>query len=409
MQKLAPLFFIIALFIVVTLSGCGSGSTTASSTADTKVPTFVSYSTNMIGGAVQSALTFANHSASASIFAGTPGTSGFANYSGNTVTATFNQPVDVTTLDDGTTFDVTTFYVADYGNNFIRRINRDKLSGVVTSETLKCVDYYNTKVAILFYRPMGITMDRTNIYVADSGNNCIRVIKRAAEPDNTHTVITIGNSSGMAGYVDSHDKTAAYFNQPTGITTDGVNLYVTDSSNTVRWIEKNSWAVSTLAGTPYAPGNTDDFKDAARFNMPARITAVGTPTGTNLYLTDTNNRTIRKIVVNTGLVSTFAGSSGKIGLDNGTLDGTGTEATFYQPNGITTDGTNLYVTDSFLGLIRMINIGTKKVTTLHLKPGIGLLAPAGITTDGNSLFVADTYFLHLDNTSTLSNSILRIQ
>jgi len=400
MQKFAPLFFIVAFFLVVALSGCG-GSTTASSTTVNKLPAFLPYSTTMIGGAVQSALTFANHSASASIFAGTPGTSGFANYSGNTVTATFNQPVDVTTLDG------TTFYVADYMNNLIRQINWDKLSGAVTSETLTCKDK-DLGSKIYFYRPMGITMDRTNIYVADSGNNCIRVIKRAAEPDNTHTVITIGNT-GMAGYVDSTERTAVYFNQPTGITTDGVNLYVTDSSNTVRWIDKNSWAVSTLAGTPYAPGNTDEYKDAARFNMPGRITAVGTPTGTNLYLTDTNNRTIRKIEVKTGQVSTFAGSSGKIGLDNGTLDGTGTKATFYQPNGITTDGTNLYVTDSFLGLIRMINIGTQKVTTLHLRPGIGLLSPAGITTDGNSLFVADTYFLHLDNTSTLSNSILRVQ
>ena len=58
---------------------------------------------------------------------------------------------------------------------------------------------------------------------------------------------------------------------------------------------------------------------------------------TNLYVTDRNNHTIRKIVIATGVVSTFAGSAGS----SGSTDATGTAARFSYPYGITTDGTDL--------------------------------------------------------------------
>jgi hypothetical protein len=58
---------------------------------------------------------------------------------------------------------------------------------------------------------------------------------------------------------------------------------------------------------------------------------------------------IRKIVIAAGVVTTLAGST-----TSGHADGTGSAAGFYYPEGITTDGTNLYVTDSFNYTIRVI-------------------------------------------------------
>ena len=73
-----------------------------------------------------------------------------------------------------------------------------------------------------------------------------------------------------------------------------------------------------------------------------------TTDGTNLYGADTQNSRIRKIVISTGVVTTLAGSS------SGNTDATGTSATFNYPIGITTDGTNLYVSDTYNHRIRKI-------------------------------------------------------
>jgi DNA-binding beta-propeller fold protein YncE len=53
----------------------------------------------------------------------------------------------------------------------------------------------------------------------------------------------------------------------------------------------------------------------------------------------------------TGVVTTLAGTAGL----SGSTDATGTAARFYYPFGITTDGTNLYVADGDNQTIRVID------------------------------------------------------
>jgi len=62
-----------------------------------------------------------------------------------------------------------------------------------------------------------------------------------------------------------------------------------------------------------------------------------------------SNHLIRKIVISTGVVTTVAGTG-----SSGSANGTGTSASFNLPRGITTDGTNLYVTEGGNHLIRKI-------------------------------------------------------
>ncbi|MBI5236003.1 MAG: hypothetical protein HY886_07130, partial [Deltaproteobacteria bacterium] len=52
----------------------------------------------------------------------------------------------------------------------------------------------------------------------------------------------------------------------------------------------------------------------------------------------------------TGVVTTLAGTAGS----TGSTDGTGSDARFYNPYGLTTDGTNLYVVDTYNHTIRKI-------------------------------------------------------
>jgi hypothetical protein len=392
MQKLAS--YICVLLLAVCITACSSGSSSTTPVAIYDVPAvFASYSSlpnTHRGGAVQwgaisTSAKFSNYSVST--LAGTAGTAGFGNYSTtNGPPAIFNQPTDITT-------DGTDFYVTDYGNNLIRKITS---AGVVS--TLNCTT--DGIIPIGFNRPSGITTDGTNLYVADTGTNTIKFINIA-----TRVVTIIGSSTGVAGSVDSTDRTAALFNQPIGITTDGISLYATDFNNaTVRRIDIATKAVSTLAGASGASGSSDGAPSDARFHLPSRITT----DGVNLYLTDFYNRTIRKIEIKSGTVTTIAGATGPLGPDDGTADGIGTAARFYQPNGITTDGINLYVTDSYYSTIRKIVIATGAVTTMPI-PGGTLHHPVGITTDGTSLFVADTYNLNKDETRSYSNSILKIK
>lgn len=270
--------------------------------------------------------------------------------------ATFNQPFDITT-------DGTNYYVVDYVNSLIRQITK---AGVVTTWTLK----NSSETTVTLYHPEGITTDGTYLYVADTGHNVIRSIRIVANPDSSHTTTIIaGSTSYGSGSADSSTGTGAGFNNPTGITTDGTNLYVVDSYNhTIRKIVISSHAVSTLAGKAGKSGSANGAFTAARFYEPARITT----DGTNLYITDTMNSIIRSIKIATGVVSTIAGDISKIGH----TDGDGTAAVFYYPFGISTDGTNLYVTDlqgpvstsgkitqNFYNLIRKIVIASPSTVT----------------------------------------------
>ena len=155
----------------------------------------------------------------------------------------------------------------------------------------------------------------------------------------TGTTSTLAGTAGTTGSTDATGA-AAKFNVPYDITTDGKNLYVSDSlNNTIRKVVIATAAVTTLAGTASLTGGSSDGTGAAAsFLGPLDLTT----DGANLYVSDTGNSTIRKIVIATGAVTTLAGTAGKIG----STDATGAAARFFFPYGITTDEINLYVCDT---------------------------------------------------------------
>jgi hypothetical protein len=247
-----------------------------------------------------------------------------------------------------------------------------------------------TGTAARFFMPTGITTDGTNLYIADAQNCTIRKIVISSG-----VVTTLSGTVGVTGSTDA-TGTAALFNHPYGITTDGANLYVADTNNnTIRQIVISSGVVTTLAGKAGVPtGSTDGTGTAARFSSPYGITT----DGTNLYVTDFFNMTIRKIVISSGMVTTLAGTA----LSQGSTDGIGAAALFNYPYGITTDGKNLYVAEFGNHTIRKIVISSSTVTTLAgtagssgSSDGTGASArfnfPHGITTDGTNLYVIDQF------------------
>lgn len=239
--------------------------------------------------------------------------------------------------------------------------------------------------------PIGVAYDGSgNLYVSEQSGHSIRKVVLS-----TGEVTTIAGIKGSIGTTDG-TGTSAQFNQPYAITVDGNgNLYVADTqNNAIRKVVLATREVTTLAGTKGSAGSNDGIGTAAQFNAPLGLAYDGNG---NLYVADQSNRVIRKIDVSTKEVTTFAGSKGV----GGTTDGTA--ALFIQPRGLAYDGNGtLYVTDFGSYTIRKINLTTKEVTTLAginssagTTDGIGTSAqfdrPACIALDGNgNLFISDS-------------------
>jgi hypothetical protein len=190
-------------------------------------------------------------------------------------------------------------------------------------------------------------------FVADTKNHVIRKIDAAGR------VTTFAGAFGVSGSADG-TGTAARFNLPSGIIADGNILYLCDAGNhTVRKIVTASGLVTTVAGTPGVPGAVDNtLPGNVLFSSPRGITSDG---GANLYVADTGNHKIRKVVSASGATTTFAGSG-----TPGFADNTGTTASFASPEGITFDGSSLFVADTGNHAIRKLTpVGTVgEVTTL---------------------------------------------
>jgi sugar lactone lactonase YvrE len=237
----------------------------------------------------------------------------------------------------------------------------------------------------------GDTFKFTISYSGGTGNDI--VLTRASGVGGG--VVSTVAGSGSAGSANGTGTSAAFSSPGTTAVDASGNVYVADTANhVIRKIDSNG-AVTTLAGTAGSAGSTNGTGAAARFSSPAGI--VVDAAGANLYVADTGNHQIRKIVVSTGVVTTVAGAT-----STGTTDATGTSARFSSPKAlaINSAGTELFVADSGNHRIRKVVISTTAVTTIAgstngFADGNGTAArfsnPSGIAVDSTgAIWVADT-------------------
>jgi alpha-tubulin suppressor-like RCC1 family protein/sugar lactone lactonase YvrE len=246
-----------------------------------------------------------------------------------------------------------------------------------------------TGSAARFNYPCGVAADNAgNLYVADTDNQSIRKIVAA-----TGAVITLAGQAGSSGSVDGAGS-AARFNGPSGVAVDSEgDVYVADTLNNTLRMVTPSGLVSTLAGLPGTAGSADGTGSAALFRGPQGLAI---DSGGNLYVADTNNHTIRKVVPSTGVVTTVAGLPGTSGSIDGFL------ALFDYPSGVAIDGAGkLYVADTENHTIRVVQPSGLVSTVAGLTGSSGAAdgtssaarfnSPSDVAVDSSgTLYVADT-------------------
>ena len=346
--------------------------------------TFTVVATNSVGNSVASSAsssvtptaTWAN-SGVATTFAGT--TSG--NQAGTGTNARITGPKGQVIASDGNIYVV---------NAVLYKITLAGVVSLLTSTTAGRLNGTGTNASINASTG-GVCADNSgNIYIADTGNNLIR--KMNISTLLLSTIAGGGVAGNTAGNTDS-TGTNALFSSPTDICIDKTNniLYICDMTNhRIRKLDLATNVVTTIAGN--GTGRADGTGTNATFALPRGIEYDGNGI---LYVCDSNNHKIRKIVVSTVVVTTFAGG-GSAGNASGSANGTGTNATFLGPRSakVAPDG-NIYICDTFNNTVRKATT-SGVVTTLV---GGGATGTASGTADGtgtNALF-SQTHGLSFDS------------
>jgi uncharacterized protein (TIGR03437 family) len=222
-----------------------------------------------------------------STFAGVCAASGAIGGDGGPATsANFSAPT-------GLAFDhAGNLYVADLLNQVVRQITP---GGTITTVAGTGQYAFNgdngPATATDLNQPFGLAVDASNnVYISDSQNHCVRVLT----PDgNIHAIAGIPAASGYSG--DGGPARQAKLNQPLGIALDAAgNLYIADAGNNVIRMVTPGGTISTIAGNGKA-GYSGDGGPAtsAQLNKPE---AVAVDAGGGVYISDYFNNRIREVV-----------------------------------------------------------------------------------------------------------------
>ncbi|HEY1661782.1 MAG TPA: hypothetical protein VGI03_05130 [Verrucomicrobiae bacterium] len=124
-------------------------------------------------------------------------------------------------------------YIADIGNNVVRKVNTSGIISTVAGDYSRGAGYSGDgglAVNAQLNNPSAVAVDSSgNIYIADTGNNVVRRV------DHTTGVITTFAGNGTAGYSgDEGPAASAELSSPSGLTFDSSgNLYISDTFNDV--------------------------------------------------------------------------------------------------------------------------------------------------------------------------------
>lgn len=186
--------------------------------------------------------------------------------------------------------------------------------------------------------PMGL-------FIADSGHH--RLIMSSFDGEILQLIGT-----GKSGLTDGAFNEAQFF-APQGMAYDAENqiLYVADTENhALRRVDLKRQVVEAIAGTGEQSRNIRPHGGAGletALNSPWDLVKVGN----TLFIAMAGPHQIWEMDLETSIVKTYAGTGAEA-----CVDGSLTESAFAQPSGISTDGNELYISDSEVSSIRGVGI-----------------------------------------------------
>jgi sugar lactone lactonase YvrE len=207
-----------------------------------------------------------------------------------------------------------------------------------------------------FWNPTGITISPDGLIalVADSDNNSIRRI----DISTASVTLLVGGAQGSTNGIGTNVK----FDWPNGVSMspNGSFALIADSdNNSIRHLVISTATVTSIAGLAGFAGETNGIGTNAKFSQPFGLAI--SPNGLFALIADSSNCMIRHLIISTATVTTLAGTPRNPGSD----DGIGTNALFFSPNtvSISPDSLSALVADTNNQLIRRIIISTTRVTT----------------------------------------------
>jgi hypothetical protein len=224
--------------------------------------------------------------------------------------------------------------------------------------------------------PRAVTTDTNgNVYFCDVTCN---VIRKIAANGIISTVVGTG-TAGNGG--DNGLAVNATLSGANGVFVDkSGNIYISNTnSHTIRKVNGSTGVITTIAGTAGLAGSAGDGGPATSAKLSSPLGVCADDSG-NVYIADQNNHRVRRIDGTTGLISTIIGTGSNAFSGDG---GPGTAARVAYPRDVAIDKNgNLYVADAANNRIRKYVIATGIISTLA---GTG---SSGSTGDGGAATAA---------------------
>ena len=166
------------------------------------------------------------------------------------------------------------------------------------------------KLATLSY-PSGVAVDASgNIYIADTFNHRIRMVNSTGTITTVAGGGAFGgynNDVGCSG--DGGNGTSATLSIPSGVAVDAIgNIYIADTGNDrVRLLTKSTGIITTVAGIGLGGYSGDGgLATQARLRGPLRVFLDASG---NIFIADKGNHRVRMVTKSTGIITTVGGSS----------------------------------------------------------------------------------------------------
>ena len=218
-----------------------------------------------------------------------------------------------------------------------------------------------------------------NLYIADSGNNAIRMITAA-----TGVITTIAGNAGGTPCGSASDAvgdgcpaTQATLNLPEGVTLDAsANVYIADTNNhRIREVSAATGVISTIAGSGFTnPNGTGGYNGdgiaatSAKLNFPY---AVAFDAAGNMYIPDSANQRVREVMAVGGVIApsstipTLAGTGNAGATPCTATPVAANQADVWSPSGVAVDAAgNVYIAESQNAAIRKVSAVTGLISTL---------------------------------------------